>query len=107
MRQPVRHLLVYADGRVEDAKTELCGLYFIKSELVDGDHWIRKFEIRLARTVDPKNPERLKVCTMVGVEVSFTLNSTRAEMAARAAKRRSESMKQCLWGIANYPGDGD
>lgn len=101
----MKNLLVYADGRVEDARYELEGVYFIKSEMVDGDLWQRTFEVHAALAGDPKDPERITARTMVGIERNFELKRTRAQLAEDDAKRRAETMKRALWGIANYPGD--
>jgi hypothetical protein len=102
---PVKHLLVYADGRVEESRQPLEGLYFIKCEKVDGDLWNRKFEIHLAHDgLDAREP---KTCSMVGLEVSFKLVETAADGARRRAEREAETMKKVLWGIRNYPGDKD
>lgn len=102
----IKNLLVYADGRVEDAGYELLGAYFIRPVMVDGDMWRREFQIHCAGAMDPTDPEKFSARTMVGIERSFTLSVTGAEMAKRKAESDDATMKRVLWGIANYPGDG-
>jgi hypothetical protein len=99
---PVKNLLVYADGRIEDAGQELLGRQFIQMENVDGDWWQRTFTIHCAsdgRGVVPK------VYSLVGIETEFRLTRTRAQVAKDDEERRAKVMRECLWGIANYPGD--
>ena len=106
MKKPRKHLLVYADGRVEDAGQELLGIYFVKSETVDGDHWEREFEIHLAHDGRRGGPnQEPNACSMVGIERSFVIKRTLAQIMKDDAERRTQVMRQCLWGIANHPGD--
>lgn len=106
MKRPAKNVLVYADGRIEEIRDDLVGLYFIKPEDVNGDLWQRKFRVHMARTIDPRNPEKLAARTMVGIEEDFVLTETAAEAAKRRAEHDARVMRECLWGIANYPGDG-
>ncbi len=102
MKPPVKNWLVYADGRVVAASMRLEGRYFTVSERVRGDMWKREFEVHLARLVDPNDPEKLAVCTMVGVERSFTLLETAEEGAKRTAEFNARTMDAALWGIRHY-----
>ncbi len=102
---PVKHLLVFADGRVEDAGTELLGNRFIKPEMVEGDLWYREFQVDWATSAERPDGRDPKVCSMVALERSFTLQKTRAQLAEADAESRAKTMERCLWGIRNYPGD--
>lgn len=95
-----KNILIYADGRVVVQKQMLLGMYFISMEDVNGDLWERTFE------VEPiKDPTVAGGAIMVGREKSFEMKVTAEERGKREGERRARVMRECLWGIANYPGD--
>jgi hypothetical protein len=95
-----KNILVYADGHIEVLKQALEGMYFIKMEDVDGALWERTFEVDFA-----KDTSVLDGMVVYGREKSFEMKVTAEERARREAERRDRVMRECLWGIANYPGD--
>jgi hypothetical protein len=91
----VKHVLVYADGRIVDAGTELLGNRFIRHEMVDGDLWEREFQVDWATSGHHSDP----TCTMVALERTFVLKRTAKQLAQEHEEHRAKVMKQVLDGV--------
>ena len=101
MSKIVKSVLIYADGRIEEIKQDLVGARFLKTEPQEnGDWWEREFDVEYAHGAGEGGP-----VVAVGLERSFMLKTTAEENAKRQAEFRDRVMKECLWGIRNYPGD--
>ena len=94
MSRAVKNLLVYADGRVVETKDALRGfLKFVVPEMVDGDLWLRTFNVVAAQSGG--GPP----ITMIGVERSFELDRTKEQLAEDRAERRDHVMGRIVKSI--------
>ncbi len=107
MSDPVRNILVYGDGRVEEVSFRLAGRYYIQTEsLGDGRIRERRFEGQYA--CSERNPEHPAPYTVVYVErpdspdyppaVSVLVNATpvRVDVPVSAQKIAREIHRDCL-----------
>lgn len=98
MKPPVKHLLVYADGHVEQSTSPLAGLTLVQYQtLPDGSRWRREFQITAAYRRDADDiPGQFSACTMVALEQKFVRERTAAEVMADDLTHRDDLLRRII-----------
>lgn len=92
--EPVKSVLVYADGRVEQVPP-LAGREFVQMHVEsDGSLWERRFEIEAAFSNADEGP-----VTLAGLEKSNVLVRTGAEQRERDDDHRRDLLRRILKGM--------
>ena len=96
MSDPVKYLLVYADGRVEESKSAIQGARYIKVEVTPEGHWKREFEVEWAcrDSRDDSAP-----CTIVALERSCVLTRSMEQVMRDDEELREKLMRRVLRAI--------
>lgn len=91
MSRTIKHLFVYADGRVEESKTPLEGCHFIKMEMTPEGMWRREFDIESACRKDStgKVPTDSPIA-LVALERSCVLTRTTAQLMLDDEEHRAK-----------------
>lgn len=106
MKKPERHLLIYADGRVEESKDALLGRYFIQHvRTPDGEEWRRTFDVHVACLPDHKNPSEMAAVTVVGLETEYKRLYTAEESRRKDAEHREKLLQSQLRAILHHDDD--
>ncbi len=101
MSDPVKNVLIYADGRTREIEQPLLGSRFHVPETVDGETWERVFHVEIAYQNDPRKGPY----TMIGVERTFAPCETKEQRAERRAYRPPVAMLKAIREVGHWPAE--